>query len=59
MKRGSLLKTILFVVLVIALFAVLRFAIQVIGTLLYYGVTLAAAIVLALVIVGYFRRGRS
>lgn len=57
-KKGSLLSIILFVVLVLVLFGVLRFAMRLIGALLYYGLTLGAAVVLALVIIGYLRGNR-
>lgn len=58
MKQGSLIWIVAFVVLVVALFWVLRLALSVVSALLYYGLTLGVAVVLALVILGWLRRGR-
>lgn len=57
MKQGSLVSIVAFVVLVVALFWVLRMALHVVSALLYYGLTLGVAVVLALVILGWLRRG--
>ncbi|GMV39211.1 MAG: hypothetical protein AMXMBFR64_09270 [Myxococcales bacterium] len=59
MKQGSIMWIVVFVVLVAALFVVLRFALKALSALLYYGVMLGAAVVLALVILGWLRRGKT
>lgn len=57
LEKSKLLRLLLFVVLVVVLFGALRFLFAVFAKVFYVALTLGLAIVLALFIVGMFRRG--